>query len=106
MRRCLVALGALIALASACHADKVLYDLEDSGGLPPVESRGGEAALPPRPPRPPYFIVNGPAGTGAHADPAIPTLAHRDRRSYLQRHVGEHGNEAQPWAALVGDQQR
>ncbi|UCC67085.1 MAG: beta-galactosidase [Armatimonadota bacterium] len=45
MKRCLMALLALIGITSLCHADRVLYDLETPGALPPLESQGAEVAL-------------------------------------------------------------
>ncbi len=49
MKRCLTTLTALIALASLCHADKVLYDFEGPDGPPPLETQAAEAALAPAP---------------------------------------------------------
>jgi hypothetical protein len=49
VKRCLLALLAAAALASACQADKMLYDFEGPAAMPPVEIGGAEAALAPAP---------------------------------------------------------
>jgi len=49
VKRCLIALTALLSAASLSHADKVLYDFEGPGGPPPLETRDAEVALAPAP---------------------------------------------------------
>jgi hypothetical protein len=49
VKRCVLALGLLLALASVCRADKMIYDFEDPSGPPPLENRGAQAGLAPAP---------------------------------------------------------